>query len=74
MNNVTYGIIACAGGFFAITGVASVGNIATFIGYSRSFTRPFSQIANLYNMVQSAIAGAERVFEIIDEVPELVGC
>lgn len=72
MNNISFGIIACAGGFFAISGVASVGNIASFIGYSRLFSRPLSQIANLYNTVQSAIAGAERVFEIIDEVPELV--
>jgi ATP-binding cassette, subfamily B, multidrug efflux pump len=71
LNNISFGIIACAGGYFAIKGAASVGNIAAFISYSRHFGRPLNQIANLYNTVQSAIAGAERVFEIIDEIPEL---
>jgi len=70
LNNLTFAIIACAGGVFVINGAASVGNIAAFIGYSRQFSRPVNQIANLYNTVQSAIAGAERVFELIDLVPE----
>jgi ATP-binding cassette subfamily B protein len=70
LNNISFIVVACAGGFFVISGAASVGNIASFIGYARLFSRPLSQIANLYNTVQSAIAGAERVFQIIDEVPE----
>ncbi|MCA9960432.1 MAG: ABC transporter ATP-binding protein, partial [Anaerolineales bacterium] len=56
----------------ALRGLATVGTIASFINYSRQFGRPLNQIANLYNTIQSAIAGAERVFQIIDEVPELV--
>jgi ATP-binding cassette subfamily B protein len=71
-NNISFAIIASAGGLFVIHGIASVGNIATFISYSRQFGRPMSQLANLYNTLQGAIAGAERVFEIIDEIPEIV--
>jgi ATP-binding cassette subfamily B protein len=48
-----------------------VGTIATFINYTRQFGRPLNEIANLYNQLQSAMAGAERVFEIIDETPEI---
>ena len=72
VNNISFAIIASAGGFFVIHGLASVGNIATFISYSRQFGRPMGQLANLYNTLQSAIAGAERVFEIIDEIPEIM--
>ena len=70
-NNISFAIIASAGGLFVIHGLASIGNIATFISYSRQFGRPVGQLANLYNSLQSAIAGAERVFEIIDEIPEI---
>lgn len=70
LNNISFAIIATAGGIFAVYGLTTVGNIAAFVGYSRHFSRPISQIANLYNTVQSAIASAERVFELIDMVPE----
>ena len=52
-------------------GMATVGTIASFINYTRLFGRPLNDIANLYNTIQAAIAGAERVFEIIDEEPEI---
>ncbi|MCX7683457.1 MAG: ABC transporter ATP-binding protein/permease [Anaerolineae bacterium] len=71
VNNVGFAIVAGAGGWMAVKGLATVGTIAAFITYARQFTRPLNQIANLYNLIQSAIAGAERVFEVIDEVPEL---
>ena len=71
VNNVGFAIVAGAGGYLAVRGQASVGTIASFVGYSRRFSRPLNQIANLYNQVQSALAGAERVFEILDEVPEV---
>jgi len=71
VNNVGFAIVAGAGGYLAVQGLASVGTIASFVGYSRRFSRPLNQIANLYNQVQSALAGAERVFEILDEVPEV---
>jgi len=55
----------------AVLGLATVGAIASFINYARQFARPLNQITGLYNTIQSAIAGAERVFEVMDEVPEL---
>ncbi|MEZ4643576.1 MAG: ABC transporter ATP-binding protein [Chloroflexota bacterium] len=72
VNNISLAIVVGAGSWMALRGLATVGTIASFINYSRQFGRPLNQIANLYNTIQSAIAGAERVFQIIDEVPELV--
>jgi len=54
-----------------LQGMATVGLIATFITYSRRFADPLRQFSNIYNNIQSALAGAERVFEVIDTVPEL---
>jgi ATP-binding cassette subfamily B multidrug efflux pump len=71
VNNVGFAIVAGAGGWMAVQGLATVGTIASFVNYARQFARPLNQIAALYNSIQSAIAGAERVFEIIDQVPEL---
>jgi ATP-binding cassette subfamily B multidrug efflux pump len=71
VNNVGFAVVAGAGGWMAVQGLATVGNIATFVNYARQFSRPLNQIANLYGAIQSAIAGAERVFETIDETPEL---
>jgi len=71
VNNVGFAIVAGAGGWMAVQGTASVGTIAAFVSYSRQFTMPLNQIANLYNTIQSAIAGAERVFEVIDESSEI---
>jgi ATP-binding cassette subfamily B protein len=70
VNNLGLAMVAGLGGFLAVRGLATVGNIATFISYSRQFGRPLTDIANLYNSIQSALAGAERVFEVIDETPE----
>jgi ATP-binding cassette, subfamily B, multidrug efflux pump len=72
VNNLCYLIVAAAGGALAIGGRLTVGLVAAFLGYSKQFGRPISEIANQYNMIQSAIAGAERVFEVMDEVPEIV--
>jgi len=55
-----------------LRGMATVGIIATFITYSRRFADPLRHFANLYNSIQSALAGAERIFEIVDTEPELV--
>jgi len=63
-------VLAGTGGWLAIKGLVSVGMIATFINYGQNFVAPLRQIANLYNNVQAALAGAERVFEIIDADPE----
>ncbi len=71
VNNAALTIVAGVGGFLAIRGSVSVGTIATFINYTRQFGRPLNEVANLYNAFQAALAGAERVFEIIDETPEV---
>lgn len=63
-------VLASLGGWLALEGLASVGTIATFINYGQNFTSPLRQLANLYNAIQAALAGAERVFEIVDMEPE----
>jgi len=70
LNNVSFAIIVGIGGILAIKGVVSVGIIVTFTTYSRQFTRPLNDLANQFNMILSAVAGAERVFQIIDENEE----
>ena len=72
VNNLGLAIVAGIGGWMALQGLATVGTIASFINYTRQFGRPLNEIANLYNLIQGAIAGAERVFEVIDELPEMV--
>ncbi len=59
-------VLAGVGGWLALEGIVTVGVIATFIGYAHNFISPVRQLANLYNSIQAALAGAERVFEIID--------
>jgi ATP-binding cassette subfamily B protein len=71
VSNIGLTVVAAVGGWLALQGLATVGNIATFINYSRQFGRPLNEIANLYNTIQSAVAGAERVFAILDETPRL---
>jgi ATP-binding cassette, subfamily B, multidrug efflux pump len=70
VGNVGLAIIAGTGGWLAVQGLATVGTIAAFITYARQFGRPLNEIANLYSAIQSAVAGAERVFAVIDEPPE----
>ncbi len=70
VNNLSFGIVAVAGGVLVLRNAITVGLVATFTGFSRQFSRPITELANLYNMLQSAIAGAERVFEVMDEAPE----
>jgi ATP-binding cassette subfamily B multidrug efflux pump len=64
-------VLAGLGGWLALQGFVSVGIIATFINYGQNFTNPLRQLANLYNTIQAALAGAERVFEILDTSPEV---
>lgn len=70
INNFGFGVIAIFGGSLAVKGIISVGVIASFISYSKQFTRPLNELANTFNTLQSGIAGAERVFEILDEAEE----
>jgi ATP-binding cassette subfamily B protein len=64
-------VLAGFGGWLALQGLASVGIIATFISYGQRFIQPLRQLANMYNSIQAALAGAERVFEILDTQPEV---
>jgi len=64
-------VLAGFGGFLALRGLTSIGTIATFINYGQNFISPLRQIANLYNSIQAALAGAERVFEILDTAQEI---
>lgn len=63
-------VLASLGGWLALKGLVSIGMIGTFINYAQNFTSPLRQLSNLYNSIQAALAGAERVFEIIDTQPE----
>lgn len=70
INNLNYVFIAVVSGMMAVKGMISVGTISSFLLYSRQFTRPFVDIANIYNNFQTAVAGAERILEIFDEAQE----
>ncbi len=63
-------VLAGLGGWLALQGLVSVGIIATFINYGQNFINPLRQLANLYNTIQGALAGAERVFEVLDTASE----
>ena len=70
ISNIGFVIIAAFGGYFAIHGMISVGVISAFIVYAKQFSRPINEIAQIYGQLQSAIAGAERVFQVLDETSE----
>ena len=67
VNNVGFVIIAAFGGYFAINNMISIGVISAFIVYARQFGRPIDELAQIYGQIQTAVAGAERVFEVMDE-------
>jgi len=66
LNNMSFALVAGVGGILALNGHVTVGTIVIFTEYARQFTRPLNDLANQFNTVLSAIAGAERVFNIID--------
>lgn len=70
IGNIGFVIIAAFGGYFAINGLISVGVISAFIVYARQFSRPINEIAQIYGQLQTAVAGAERVFAVLDEESE----
>jgi ATP-binding cassette subfamily B protein len=71
LGNLFVIVLAGLGGWLALSGLVSVGVIATFISYGQGFVQPLRQLSNLYNTLQAAVAGAERVFEVLDEPAEL---
>ena len=70
LGNANIAIVAGVGSWMALQGLATIGIISVFISYSRKFSDPLRQFANLYNSIQSALAGAERIFEVLDTPPE----
>lgn len=70
ISNIEFVVIAAFGGYFAVRGYISVGVISAFIVYAKQFSRPVNDIAQIYGQIQTAIAGAERVFTVLDEENE----
>lgn len=70
INNLGFAAVAAVGGVLAVKGLVTIGVIASFISYSRQFSRPLNDLANTYNTLQTALAGAERVFEVMDQAEE----
>ena len=71
IGNLQYLLIACFGGVFAIKGSIKVGDIQKLLGYSKKFTRPINELANQYTSILTALAGAERIFDIMDGDSEI---
>lgn len=70
IGNIGFVIIAVFGGYFSMNGLISVGVISAFIVYAKQFSRPINEIAQIYGQLQTAVAGAERVFAVLDEETE----
>ncbi|WP_425514060.1 ABC transporter ATP-binding protein [Clostridium simiarum] len=70
INNFGFTVVAAVGGILAVKELITIGIIASFLSYSRQFARPLNDLANIFNTLQSAVAGAERVFETLDEIEE----
>ena len=71
IKNLSFAIVAGAGSVLAVQGAISIGTIAIFINYSRQFGRPLNDLASMYNSLQSALASAERVFEVLDAAEDV---
>lgn len=70
INGVNYALITLAGSILAVYKLITIGDITSFVMYTKQFTRPFNELANQYNMLILAVVGAERVFDILDREPE----
>nr|WP_246484017.1 ABC transporter ATP-binding protein [Heyndrickxia vini] len=70
ISNLGFAVVAIVGGLLVVKSLITIGVIASFLTYSRQFGRPLNDLANIFNILQSGVAGAERVFEILDENEE----
>lgn len=70
ISNLSFALIAFAGGLMSVNGTISVGIVVSFLTYSKQFGRPLNNIAGMFTNIQQALVGAERVFEILDEQEE----
>ena len=71
ISNLSFALIALAGGIMTVRGALSIGIVVSFLTYSKQFARPLNNIAGMFNNIQSALVGAERIFEILDENEEI---
>ncbi|HZK87465.1 MAG TPA: ABC transporter ATP-binding protein [Syntrophomonas sp.] len=71
VNNISYVVVCVAGGLLVAKKAIEIGDIQAFILYMRQFTQPITQVANIANILQSTVASAERVFEILDETEQI---
>ncbi|MCR5796493.1 MAG: ABC transporter ATP-binding protein/permease [Eubacterium sp.] len=70
LGQVNYALTSCVGGVLCVLGKLTVGNLSVFVNYSRQFSRPLNEVSMQVNTIFSALAGAERVFKVMDEEPE----
>ena len=70
IGNLGYVLVAVIGGILSVNGILSIGSIAAFLQYVKSFTNPLGQVSQQMNFIVMALAGAERIFKLIDEKPE----
>ncbi len=70
LSHINYALTAACGGLLAVNGIMSLGDIITFLQYTKNFSQPISNLSQQFNNAVSAIAGAERIFELIDQQPE----
>jgi len=74
INNFVFAAVAIAGGMLSISYGLKIGTVVTFLSYSKQFAQPLNSVAGMFNTIQSALAGAERVFEILDYEEEVPDC
>lgn len=70
LNNLSFALIAFGGGWMVLRNMTSIGTVVSFLNYTRQFGRPINELANQFNLIQAALAGAERVFEVMDTPTE----
>ncbi|MGI5957996.1 MAG: ABC transporter ATP-binding protein [Massiliimalia sp.] len=70
MGQITYALVACVGGILCVLGSFDIGGLTVFLNFSRQFSRPINELSQQMNTIFAALAGAERVFTVMDEVPE----
>ncbi len=71
INNIIYAVVGLVGGIFAANGIMTVGGFVSFLAYSNQYTKPFNEISGVITELQNALACADRIFELIDEQPEV---
>ncbi|MEG1515660.1 MAG: ABC transporter ATP-binding protein [Clostridia bacterium] len=67
INNLTFALVALVGGALSVSGGLAIGTVVSFLSYSKHFGQPLNAIAGMFNTIQSALAGAERVFAVLDQ-------